>query len=223
MNLPTTSTLVLLALLLPGAVIAENAAPSASERDRPQRAPAFDHRYNHDRYYPPRGQIVSALPPGHYVAHWGRSPYYFHGGVWYRPERSHWVVIAPPIGLVVPYLPPFYTTIWAGGIPYYYANDVYYAWRPAQHGYVIVKPPASTAATDSQPTQDSLFIYPKNGQSDEQQAKDRYECHRWAANESGFDPTMPLGGVSQDQTGDKRAAYFRAMTACLEGRGYSVK
>jgi hypothetical protein len=39
--------------------------------------------------------------------------------------------------------------------------------------------------------QDNLYIYPKNGQSDEQQKKDRYECHMWAVQQTGFDPTAP--------------------------------
>jgi hypothetical protein len=68
-----------------------------------------------------------------------------------------------------------------------------------------------------------VFIYPKNGQSDEQQSRDKYECHKWAQSESGFDPTQASGGVSPDQVNSKRAAYQRAMGACLEGRGYSVK
>lgn len=34
-----------------------------------------------------------------------------------------------------------------------------------------------------------LYVYPAKGQSDEQLAKDRYECHRWAVQESGFDPS----------------------------------
>ena len=34
-----------------------------------------------------------------------------------------------------------------------------------------------------------FFIYPNKGQSAQQQSQDRYECHVWAANQSGFDPT----------------------------------
>ena len=34
-----------------------------------------------------------------------------------------------------------------------------------------------------------LFIYPKAGQSQEQQGKDRYECHTWAVQQTGFDPS----------------------------------
>jgi len=35
-----------------------------------------------------------------------------------------------------------------------------------------------------------LYVYPSNGQSDEQLADDRYECHRWAVKEAGFDPSL---------------------------------
>jgi outer membrane lipoprotein SlyB len=34
-----------------------------------------------------------------------------------------------------------------------------------------------------------LFVYPAKGQSDQQLANDRYECHRWAVGETGFDPS----------------------------------
>ena len=34
-----------------------------------------------------------------------------------------------------------------------------------------------------------IFVYPNNGQSAGQQSQDRYECHVWAANQSGFDPS----------------------------------
>jgi len=37
--------------------------------------------------------------------------------------------------------------------------------------------------------QSDLFIYPKKGQSEEQQSKDRFECHTWAVKQTGFDPT----------------------------------
>jgi hypothetical protein len=33
------------------------------------------------------------------------------------------------------------------------------------------------------------YIYPQKGQDQAQQDKDRGECHVWAANQSGFDPT----------------------------------
>jgi len=33
-----------------------------------------------------------------------------------------------------------------------------------------------------------LFIYPLRGQSPQQQQQDRFECHQWAAQQTGFDP-----------------------------------
>jgi hypothetical protein len=33
------------------------------------------------------------------------------------------------------------------------------------------------------------FAYPNAGQSEQQQSKDRYECHQWAVSQTGFDPT----------------------------------
>ncbi|MDE2250193.1 MAG: hypothetical protein KGL25_02140 [Gammaproteobacteria bacterium] len=81
---------------------------------------------------------------------------------------------------------------------------------------------APEPATTAPPTSTELYAYPKNGQNREQQATDRYECHRWASDQSGFDPTQPLGGVSSADADAKRDAYQRAQRACLEGRGYSV-
>lgn len=40
------------------------------------------------------------------------------------------------------------------------------------------------------PAQAQLMIYPMKGQSNEQLSKDRYECHVWAVQQSGFDPSM---------------------------------
>ncbi len=149
-----------------------------------------------------------------------------------------------------------------------------------------------------------LYVYPAQGQSDETLSRDRYECHRWAVSESGFDPSQfgedvpqtvrvpvpaneaagatgraaavgavagavigshdanagqgavvgailgsMVGGAAEEQgriEAERQAAaeaarqsaeisrtkaekalqqsnYRRALTACLEGRGYSVK
>lgn len=185
----------------------------------------LDTRYHHNHYYPPRGYVVRALPRGYVTVHYRGGPYYYYRGVWYRPGHGHFVVVRPAVGVFVPFLPPFYTTVWFAGVPYYYANDVYYVWRPHRRGYEVVEPPggvsASTTAPASPPSE--LYIYPKKGQSEEQQARDRYECHSWASSQTGFDPTEPLGGVGESQAMAKRADYQRAMQACLEARGYSVK
>lgn len=69
---------------------------------------------------------------------------------------------------------------------------------------------------------EGLYIYAKNGQSPKQQATDRYECHSWASEQTGFDSTRPGGGVANSEYASRRDAYQRAMTACLDARGYSV-
>jgi hypothetical protein len=34
------------------------------------------------------------------------------------------------------------------------------------------------------------FVYPARGQSPSRQARDQYECHSWAVQQTGFDPAM---------------------------------
>ena len=112
-----------------------------------------------------------------------------------------------------------------------------------------------------------LMIFPSQGQSDEQMEKDKFECYRWARDQTGFDPKeVPrateappqqqeqrgrgrsvVGGAAnggarrrseqreyerqkeqwaQEQAANyqrRRAEYNRAYSACLEGKGYTVR
>ena len=36
-----------------------------------------------------------------------------------------------------------------------------------------------------------MFIYPKEGQSKEKQEMDEFQCHKWAIEQTGFDPMNP--------------------------------
>ncbi|MGH8201022.1 MAG: glycine zipper 2TM domain-containing protein [Steroidobacteraceae bacterium] len=152
-------------------------------------------------------------------------------------------------------------------------------------------PPAAYAGP---PPNTTVYAYPQNGQSADQQSRDRYECSLWAVHQTGFDPSAPsvppqyrvvasgpppgtgtaigaiagavigaaisprwdrgagavFGGLTgamigsasdanraeqnqaqmseaeQEQAaamGQKAMDYRRALSACLEGRGYSVK
>jgi hypothetical protein len=70
-------------------------------RDRDDRY--YRHRdYDRDhRYYGPRGHVVRYLPRGYrYVRHYG-DPYYYYGGVWYRPYGTQFVTVAAPVGVVI--------------------------------------------------------------------------------------------------------------------------
>jgi hypothetical protein len=183
-------------------------------------------------YYPGGGYYHGGYyGGGHY---WGGG--YWHGGywpyVWYRPGWS-WFYPVLPIG---------YATFWWGGIPYYYWNNLYYTWNPGYNGYVVSDPPMATDTYDDSAPADAsgvtaappasyqpsaaggsgagsdVYVYPRNGQSEQQTSTDRYECHSWAANQTGFDPTRG----AQSGTGTP-ADYRRAMIACLDARGYSAR
>jgi hypothetical protein len=180
-----------------------------------------DSRYHLERSYPARGIAVRALPRSSRAVVYKGARYYFHDGAWFRPNGGRFAVIAPPLGLFVNFLPPYYATIWVGGIPYYYANDVYYAHYA--DGYKVVAPPPENTVTQTPPPADQLFIYPRNGQSEKQQADDRYQCHSWAVSQTGFDPTQLRTDGSASDRNYRHADYQRAMSACLDGRGYTVK
>jgi len=157
---------------------------------------------------------------------WGGGYYGWRGGYygwrggyggWYGP----WGWAGVGLGLYVATLPLYYSTVWWEGVPYYYADDVYYRWDPAVSQYETVSPPPEVhgeAAAPSPGVSGTLIVYPKNGQTEEQLGKDKFECHRWAAGQTGFDPTQATGAAP-----GKRSDYFRAQAACLEGRGYTVK
>ncbi len=140
-----------------------------------------------------------------------RGGYGWHGGYY-----GGWGWGGLGLGLYFASLPLYYSTLWWDGIPYYYADHVYYRYDSGVRQYETVAPPPAAVGTD-------LIAYPKDGQSKdgqsaERQATDKYECHRWAVSQSGFDPTQ---GTSA--TPGKRSDYMRAQAACLDGRGYSVK
>ena len=165
----------------------------------------------------PVGRAVRELPRGHIRVMVRGVPYYWHAGWFYRPVRRGYVVVAPPIGAFVPWLPFECQVVWFGARAYFHADGVYYMAVPGAFGYVVVEPPEQvTAAPQAQAPARAAAIAPTKGQEAAQQARDRYQCHLWAVSESGYDPSM--GIAAPDSV---RAAYERAMRACLEARGYS--
>ena len=211
---------LLLGGLLAASLCAAQHAVAEPRGWHPPRGQFFDDRYHHGHFYPRVGGVVAQLPPGYRAYFFHGERWYFAGGVWYVAGPAGFVVARPPVGLTVAMLPPFATTVWIAGIPYYYADDVYYSWDPALNSYVVVPTPPDADQPGSPPTAstDDLFIYPRNGQTPAQQATDRYECGRWASAQTAFDPThTPVANPPEAEQ------YRRAMSACLEGRGYSVE
>jgi hypothetical protein len=47
--------------------------------------------------------------------------------------------------------------------------------------------------------QGDIMVYPAKGQSNEQLSKDRYECHIWAVQQSGFDPSNAQASQASPQ------------------------
>jgi hypothetical protein len=184
------------------------------------------HHRRHDayasRHYPRYGHHVYRLPRHYLTISLGGHHHYYYHGVWYRPY--HWgfgyVVTTAPIGAVVSVLPPYYTTLWVHDVPYYYANYTYYRWSPPHDGYLVVEDPGVDGVVEGG---DELFVYPNAGQSEEQQADDRYACHRWAVEETGYDPSLIEPGGDESALPGLRDDYQRAMSACLEGRDYTVR
>lgn len=74
--------------------------------------------------------------------------------------------------------------------------------------------------------QSQLMIYPAKGQSPQQQQQDRYNCHTWSVQQSGFDPSSPpaqaaapsLGGASRETLrGGARGAAAGAAIGAIAG------
>ena len=49
--------------------------------------------------------------------------------------------------------------------------------------------------------QAGIYAYPLNGQSQERQQRDEYECHRWAVRQAGFDPITAVTSPQHDTDG----------------------
>lgn len=168
------------------------------------------------------GARVPHLPSGNVRLELRDRRLFYYGGAFYEPRRPGFVIVPPPLGVHVPMLPPGYISFGIGLRHYFFVNSIYYVWAPGTRDYVVVDEPEGAAdAMSAQRGSGSaeVFAYPNEGQSEEQARRDRYECHLWAAEQSGYDPTYSDARATPTSQDD----YRRAMTACLVGRGYVVR
>jgi hypothetical protein len=160
--------------------------------------------------------FLGALPLAYATYWYGGIPYYYANNLYYTwsPDYSGYVATDPPpvadSSGAAPALPP---------------TDMQYQGDP--NAQAAPPPPQAGAADFSQgqpapqegqaPPQDQpvaqaqqprMFMYPKSGQTEDQQRTDKLECEKWASDQVG------LGSNGPD--------YQRAMGACIQGRGYSV-
>jgi hypothetical protein len=111
--------------------------------------------------------------------------------------------------------------------PYYYPPDYYYApsayYYPPPYYYPPTAQSSQVPPSDSQELGGKIFIYPRQGQSEEKQAMDFDKCHGWAVSQTGFDPKKPTETNTNAQSIPKSVDYFRAISACLDAQGYTVR
>ncbi len=55
----------------------------------------------------------------------------------------------------------------------------------------VVAPPPRNLAPPPPPPNVTVYAYPQQGQSPQQQDRDRYECSTWATQQTGFNPSAP--------------------------------
>lgn len=60
-------------------------------------------------------------------------------------------------------------------------------------GACVQQPVRTVAVPAPQATMPRMFVYPAKGQTEEQLERDRYECHTWAVQQSGIDPSRSDG------------------------------
>lgn len=162
------------------------------------------------------GYIVDRFPGQHWQVPYRGQNYFFSGGYWYRPQGPRYIVVQPPYGIRVGYLPDYAQELWVGSTLMFLAAGAYYQYQPATQDYIVVQPPVA----QQQPVSNGYDVvaYPANGQSPAQIDQDRYDCYRWAVDQSGFDPAKvtyaPSPAVVQ--------TYRQAQGNCLSSRGYQV-
>jgi hypothetical protein len=203
----------------PGPPKLSHRLPPAPPGHAPRPGHWYDGAHGHRHYYPVTGWRVHAPPRHVHWVPWHGARYGYYNGVWYQPYGATYVVARPPVGIVVSGLPAFATAVAIGGVSYLYANGVYYRDRGDDSYEVVPSPVVVSTSGDGGPMR--TFVYPKLGQSAEKQASDEYECHRWAVNQTGFDPSA--AAAVQGTGPAQRSDYARAQNACLEGRGYTVR
>jgi hypothetical protein len=183
----------------------------------------YDARHWDARHYGARHHVtrhrhrVAHLPPSRVRIWVGGDPFFYFAGSFYRPYLGGYVVVGAPIGARIRHLPAGYVSFWIGPTRYFFVDATYYIYDDFDREYVVVEKPAGGEDLVASAEAEELYVYPAEGQSEAQRARDRESCEEWAALESGH------AAARADPGSPGRADYLRALTACLEGRGYTVE
>ena len=195
------------------------------ERRADRRDDRFDHRldrrrdYREDRwenYVKFRvGMRLLTLPARYHAMTVASQTYYYADGVYLIRRGNEYVVVSAPLGARLTVLPYGFRSFWIGPRRFFAFNSIYYVYEAGTKEYVVVEKPEGAETADIATPE--LVIYPNADQSNEQLTQDRYDCHVWSIEETGFDP---IAQHSEATTGADH--YNRAMKACLAGKNYSV-
>jgi hypothetical protein len=182
---------------------------------------------------PPIGVIVSALPAFATAVVGSAGLYFYANDTYYRPrpDLGGYEVVNDPVDsspagsaaapLAAPGVAPAMmaapavAAMTASAAPGALAAPAPSAMAAPQGAAFAATP----AAAQLPPRTQMVTLIPNNGQTPEQQARDRYDCYRLGLSQSGYDPLHPKAGVSPDQ----ESAYDRVRTGCLQQRGYTVQ
>jgi len=188
--------------------------------------------------------LLAVVAPANAQAHgggWNGHYYYggyhggYHGGYY---GGAGFFLFGAALGAALTYS---YSQAPAIPGPYYYYSPVPPVYVQSQRSYVVspVDQPAPSTpqqysgvtelgpvtkapdlnSSSSPLSADKWFVYPSKGQTQQQAANDRHDCDRWATSQSGYDPGLRVHRNPQTGPSD----YGRALSACLEGRGYTVR
>jgi hypothetical protein len=169
------------------------------------------------------------MPGGYSRVPYRGNDYFYSGGYWYRPQGPRYVVVTPPRGVRVRYLPDYAQQVWLGSALFFLAAGTYYTYEQSTQEYVVAEPPQGVEPVYSpetlpQPPQQptapfDVVAYPANGQTQQQVEQDRYDCYRYAVQQSNFDPANACYQPAPEVVG----IYRQAMAGCYASRGYSVQ
>jgi hypothetical protein len=156
----------------------------------------------HDRYSRPGGSGSSGGYRGHdwHGRYRGYNRYHGYGHYGWYGGFFPGLVVGGVLG-------------WSLGPAYY---DPPYYYPPPPEGNQEPQPPDLGS-------ENRMFIYPRQGQSEEKQAQDFEECHGWAVSQTNFDPKKPPESGPDTQRTQNSVDYLRAISACLDARGYTVR
>ncbi len=175
--------------------------------------------WGHGPQYRP-GYVIDRFPGQYHQIPYRGQNFFFSSGYWYRPLGPRYVVVQPPYGIRVSVIPSYAREVWVGSSLLFLAAGAYYAYQPATQDYIVVAPPATVVQAAPQPTNNGYDVvaYPISGQTPAQINQDRYDCYRWAVDQSRFDPAQAAYAPAQSVV----QTYRQAQGNCLSGRGYQV-